>query len=684
MAETINSGILTIINETGVHARPAALIFQIAKKYKADISLKTATKTSSAKSIVAILGLGLKFNSTLEVIATGEDAQQAVSEIATAIKNGLGEAGHKAPTQTTTSQITIGDIVKKDSKIYDFSKEVKITGVSSSPGLVVGRTTLFIEEKITYKAESAGIELELKMLSQSFSKAKQHLDEEIKIATDLKQKVKLQIFQAHKEILEDEELIKNATTYIKNNKSAAYAVDFAVNDSIKILQSTENSLLIERIADLNDLKRRLLRIVLNIPEISKVYPKNTILLAKDLVPSDIAKFDSNIIGVVLAEGSATTHVSLILRNMGTPAIVAMGLEVLKIVNGTEIILDSNLGFIVVSPSVALIDATVKQQETLNKIKAQNITNSKKPAITTDNVEIKVKGNVSNGEESVKAFELGANGVGLLRSEFLFFNSMKAPSVEEQVVLYQKAVDAMQGESVTIRTLDVGGDKPLPYVHIEKEENPIMGMRGIRTYFGNMEVFTTQLKAIFNIKPVVLVKIMLPMIADVEEFLKIKEIIEFEKHKANVSAKIDIGTMIEIPAAAIMAEKIAKYADFLSIGTNDLAQYTMAMDRGNPALASKLSNLSPALLRLIKITVDGGNKYSKSVAVCGAMASELKAIPLLVGLGVKELSTSMRSIPDVKALIRTLDYKKCVEVANKAIDLETAEQVSQLMHKEFNL
>jgi phosphoenolpyruvate-protein phosphotransferase len=684
MVNTINSGVLTIINETGVHARPAALIFQIAKKYKADISLKTNTKTSSAKSIVAILGLGLKFNSTVEVIATGEDAKQAVDEIATAIKNGLGEAGHKAPQQFTSTQNNNFEASKKDTKVYDFTKEVKASGVASSPGLVMGRTTLFIEEKITYKTESAGIELELKMLSQSFSKAKQHLDEEIKTATDLKQKVKLQIFQAHKEILEDEELIKTATTYINNNKSAAYAVDFAVNDSIKILQSTENSLLIERIADLNDLKRRLLRIILNIPEISKVYPKNTILLAKDLVPSDIAKFDSNIIGVVLAEGSATTHVSLILRNMGTPAIVAMGLEILKIINGTEIIVDANLGFVVVNPSASLLDDTVKQQENLNKIKAENIVNSKKSAITIDGREIKVKGNVSNGEESIKAFELGASGVGLLRSEFLFFNSAKAPSVDEQVLLYQKAVDAMQGESVTIRTLDVGGDKPLPYVHIDKEENPIMGMRGIRTYFGNMEVFTTQLQAIFKIKPVVLVKIMLPMIADVEEFLKIKEIIEFEKHKANISAKIDIGTMIEIPAAAIMAEKIAKYADFLSIGTNDLAQYTMAMDRGNPALASKLSNLSPALLRLIKITVEGGNKYNKSVAVCGAMASELKAIPLLVGLGVSELSTSMRSIPDVKALIRTLNYKKCVEIANKSLDLETAEQVSQLMHKEFNL
>jgi phosphoenolpyruvate-protein phosphotransferase len=571
---------------------------------------------------------------------------------------------------------------KEEVVVSDFSKEVSLKGVLASPGLVIGKSFLISKQEIKVEENSKDILLEVKALKNALENIKSKLVKDIAEAKELKQNTKVEVYSAHLTMLDDPTLFDFANEVIQKGKTAGFAWRSSINNSVEILKSTGNALLIERVADLKDLENRVLYNILGIEVKSASYHADSIIIAEDLVPSDLAQFDENVKGVVLAQGSATSHVALILRNMGVPALVAVGKSVSNIVDGTSIILDVNDGLLSINPDANKLEQIKVKHDKLEAIKKENISNAKKDAITLDGRKIYVKGNVSNGKETEKAFDLGGEGVGLLRTEFLFFNTPTEPSIEEQHDLYQYAVDAMQGGSVTLRTLDVGGDKPLAFVKIGFEENPIMGLRGVRNYFNNPEVFLNQIRAILKVKPLMLCKIMVPMIAEVNEIIKVREMIESEMKALGIKDKVEIGTMIEVPSAALIADKIAKYVDFFSIGTNDLAQYTLAMDRGNHNLTSRLKNLNPSLLKLIKMTVDGGLKHNKPTAVCGAMASEVQSIPILIGLGITELSTSMRSIPDVKAIIRTLDYKKCVEVANKALGMETSEQVIELINKEF--
>lgn len=677
---------ISIKNETGIHARPASHIFQTAGKYKSTIQLKKGDKVVNAKSIIAILGLGVKYQESIQVLAQGEDAQQAVDHIVKEIEEGLGEeVGHSGKSNLSEKQKESPSMVNDKNVIVDFSGEVVLDGVVASPGLVIGRSYQVVEENIAVEENSSHNARELETFERSILNLKAKINQDIDIARLAKHSTKVEIFKAHLKILEDEELIDNAKSNIKSGKTAGFGWVMAVNSAIDVLNSTGNQILMERTADLKDLKNRLLKFILGKPDDSNVsYGENTIIVAKDLVPSDVAKFDSRVVGVLLAFGSATSHVALMLRNMGTPCLVAIGESALNISNDTNIVLDANESTILVNASDDKLVTIADKQKELNLIKQINVENSKKPAITKDGVTISVKGNISNPAEAQKAFDLGAEGVGLLRTEFLFFNSHNAPSLNEQHSLYQSCLDAMQGGYITYRTLDVGGDKPLDYVRIGHEENPILGLRGVRNYTLNMEVFLTQIRAILKVKPLKLCKIMIPMVSEISEMVEMKRILEEEKKKAGITEHIELGTMIEVPSAALMADTMAKYVDFFSIGTNDLAQYTLAMDRGNPNLTARLKNLNPALLKLIKITVDGGNLHGKPTSVCGAMASEIKAIPILLGLGVKELSTSMKSIPDVKALIRNLDFAHCKDVANKALQLESTEDVVKLVKQEFNI
>ncbi len=678
LGDTVVSDIITVINKTGIHARPAAKVFQTANKFKSKLEIRKGEKSANAKSIVAILGLGCKFQDEVQIIATGDDAKAAIEALIKEFKDGLGEGNaHISPSNKVEK---ISSQVK--SVIKDFKEEVSLDGVLASPGLVIGKSFILMDKEIEVVEEASNKDDELNLLAINIGKTKQALLEDITKAKELKQNTKVEIFSAHLEIMNDQSLVDFAKEVISKGKSAGFAWKASIRNAIEILKSTNNTLLMERTADLKDLERRVLQFILKIKVTLEDYPENTIILAKDLVPSDVTNFSSNVKGVVLSLGSSTSHVSLILRNVGTVALVAVGESILHIANNTDLILDSEEGKLIVNPDSKKLNNMRIKLEEQEKIRHKNMLAAKDSAITTDGEKVVVKGNVSNAKEAGKALDLGAEGIGLLRSEFLFFNSATEPSVEEQHNLYQHALDAMHGGSITLRTLDVGGDKPLSFVEIGHEENPIMGLRGVRNYFSNKEVFLNQLRAILRVKPLMLCKIMIPMVAEVSEIVDIKKMIQEEITKLGVKDRVEIGTMIEVPSSAILADKIAKYVDFLSIGTNDLAQYTLAMDRGNPKLTARLNNLNPALLRLIKMTVEGGKKHNKPVSVCGAMASEVRSIPILLGLGVMELSTSMRSIPDVKALIRTLDYKKCVKVADIALSMETSEEVIELVKKEF--
>ena len=674
--------IVSVVNVSGIHARPAAFLSKLAKSYNNIISVKSLTnnKIADAKSVISILGLGLACGDEVEIIVDGEERDKLLSVLKEAFLSGLGEGGNSDHKKNTTDPKLQ---VKEQVRILDFtgSKSYNFTGKVASPGLATG--VGYLKKEFQYEVDeyASDSKTEKEILAKVIFDTKLEIESEIKSAKKYKLKVQQQVLTAHLELLEDISMLSNAHEQINKGKSAAYSWRRATHLSIAILTDTNNAFLKERIADLKDMQLRVLRGILGITEDLHVFDENTILIAEDLVPSDVVNLHIKVKGVLLTHGSGTSHVALLLRNKGVPCLVNVGGELLQC-DGRVILLNGIDGTLLCNASKTEIENFYKLQIAKEKISQENIHNAFLPALTTNGVEVLVKANISEPKEGLEAYKLGATGIGLLRSEFLFFNSISEPSVETQIKIYQECLDIMQGYPVVIRTLDVGGDKNVSFLHIDKEENPIMGLRGVRNYFANIELIRRHFKAILSVKPIELVYVMIPMICDIKEFLDIKEVILEEARLLNIDiTKLHIGTMVEIPSTAIMMDVFAPHIDFCSIGTNDLAQYLFAIDRGNYKLDKYLSNLHPSLLRVIKSIVDCAKKTNLPVAICGAMASEILSVPILLGLGITELSVSRNSVADIKALIRKLDTTKCEKLAINCLSLPSSLEV-EVIAKNF--
>jgi phosphoenolpyruvate-protein phosphotransferase len=383
----------------------------------------------------------------------------------------------------------------------------------------------------------------------------------------------------------------------------------------------------------------------------------------------------------MAEGSSLSHVSIMLKTLGIPTIIGAGPAVLEIQDGKDIILDSKLGNIIVNP--ADIKEVKKRVEALKINRQKNLLHAFEAAKTKDGTEIIVSGNIGTIDQAKQSAEQGAQGIGLVRTEFLFANAKKAPSEDEQYEIYQRITDLQNGNPVIIRTLDVGADKPIPFIPQIHEDNPILGRRGIRTSFADVDLLKTQLRAIMRVKPYGIARIMLPMVTFIEEIQTVKRFVKEEQEKLGID-KVSLGMMMEVPAAAIMAKEFAKEADFFSIGTNDLTQYTLALDRSHPTLNFLSDSLNPAILRMVDNIVKGAKTGNIPVGVCGAVASEPAGAILLIGLGIRALSVVPSAVADIKALIRKLDIKKCEEVAHKALNFTSVAEVRSLVKTEFDL
>ncbi|MGV3278989.1 phosphoenolpyruvate--protein phosphotransferase [Rickettsiales bacterium LUAb2] len=670
-----------VLNAHGLHARPASFLVTMVKKFKSNITIIKGDNKANAKSLIELLALSINYNDEVKISASGEDAKIAIKEIINAFASGLGEDIETVVTTAKTNKIFNSGNVFKDINNKDIPTIA--TGTIIYPGITIGTTVLLEEENINVQENSNLTETqEQNRLNKAINEVKQRLEKNIKVARDKKLNSQVDIFLAHLEVLNDDFLLNEVSSCLGRKKTAEFAWKMASEKTCAVLNATKNQLLQERIADIKDIERGILYALMGKELAQLIFPENSIVIAKDLVPSDLARFDQNVKGVILALGSSTSHVSIMMKNVGLPALASLGTELLSINNGVNVILNAKNGQAIFNPNINEVEKFNNQIKILEEKSTQNLIEAKKPAITKDGLQIKVMGNVGNLEEAIKAYEKGAEGIGLLRSEFLFYNNKTAPSEEEQYQAYQQICNVMQGSTVIARTLDVGGDKPIAYINIPEEENPIVGLRGVRNYAYNKEIFLNQIRALLRIKPAGVCKIMIPMVSLVDEVLEIKEIIAEERAKLNITADIKIGTMIEVPAAALMAEQFSKHLDFLSIGTNDLAQYTLAMDRGHAILTKNIDNLNPAVLRMIELTTKGAAKYNIPVGVCGAMASEAESVPLLLGLGVVDLSVTRDLIPDIKALIRNLDYKKCKDVAEKAINMDSPAEVKALVKKEF--
>ncbi len=398
--------------------------------------------------------------------------------------------------------------------------------------------------------------------------------------------------------------------------------------------------------------------------------KQSIVIADDLMPSQLIALDaSRLAGICLARGGATSHVAILAASGGIPALVAAGASVLDVADGTAVILDAEHGWIDIDPPAAEIGAAAKAAAQRAAERAADLAHAREPAVTLDGVRIVVNANAGSIADARSAMDNGAEGCGLLRTEFLFLDRRDAPDEDEQAAEYERIAQAFEGRPVNVRTLDIGGDKPIAYLPLPREENPALGLRGVRTSLAHPHLLEAQLRAIARASQRFPCRVLVPMVNDAEELAAVRALAP--------ASLPPIGVMIETPAAALAAHSLASHADFLSIGSNDLAQYVLAIDRGHADLARRLDALHPAVLKLIAATVEGARAHGRSVSVCGAMASDVDALPILIGLGVHEISATPSAIPRLKRLVRGLDARECTQLAQRALAAEGASEVRDL-------
>jgi phosphocarrier protein FPr/phosphocarrier protein len=487
-----------------------------------------------------------------------------------------------------------------------------------------------------------------------------------------------EIMSAHLELLDDPDLVDAAYAAIANGKSAGFAWRTSLRASARTLSATGDARLAERVDDLLDLERQVLLALEGVRAPKVEVPPGAILIARDLTPSELVDFDAKqLAGIALGAGGPTSHVAILAATLGIPMLVAMGTAVMKIGAGNKVILDADAGELHSDPSAQALDEARSRLERNRAQRTQQIAASQEDCHLGSGERIEVFANLTGSEtDATLAVTQGAEGCGLLRTEFLFLERETAPDEDEQLRCYSQVARILGPRPLIIRTLDIGGDKPIPYLPMPPEDNPALGLRGVRTSLWRPDLLAVQFRAMLRVQPAGVVRILLPMITDVAEIRSVRILLEEACADLRVAPPL-LGAMIETPAAAMMANGIAREVDFLSIGTNDLAQYTLAMDRGHAELAARIDGVHPAVLRMIDITCKGAAAHGKPVAVCGGLAADPSAVPVLLGLGVSELSVVPSLIPQLKAQIRALTLESCRATAARALVLESAAQVRAL-------
>lgn len=675
-AELVSESVI-VPNPSGLHARPSAVLASLCKRFEAKLELQKGDKRANACSVVSIMALEVGRGDKVQLVARGPQAQVALEAVVPQLKEGLGEEGVQAvvmrgaePAATPETPVVLAPRSGDESLLL---------GIAASPGIAVGTVFQLREQEIEVEEEPKGNpEEERTALKRAIGASLRELEALVARLHGEADPSKAAIFAAHQELLEDPDLLDLAESSVAKGLSAAAAWKRAYRLHADRLANLRNELLAARANDLRDVGRRVLSKLVGVVEKPADIPPGSILIAEDLTPSDTANLDrERVFGFCTSAGGATSHVAILARSLGMPAIAGIETRALDLANGTKVILFGGRGQLKVDPSEHLVSAVRETQKKREERRQKYLEHAQEPALTRDGHRVEVGVNVGGATESEEAVKLGADGVGLLRSEFLFLERSFAPTENEQFENYSAIAKAVGPDRpVVIRTLDVGGDKPLPYLPIPVEENPFLGLRGIRVLLNRPEIFRPQIRAALRASEFAKLHIMFPMITTLAEFRAAKGVVREEEKKLGLNP-VPVGLMIEVPAAALCAEMLAKEADFFSIGTNDLTQYTLAMDRGHPQLASEIDGLSPAVLKLIKRAVDAAHDNNCWVGVCGGIAGEPQAVPILVGLGVDELSVGLPLVPAVKARIREYSLQECRELADKALEMESAQEVRAL-------
>jgi phosphocarrier protein FPr/phosphocarrier protein len=495
------------------------------------------------------------------------------------------------------------------------------------------------------------------------------------------ERARAQIMEVHLALLEDPDLVEPTEIALARGKSAAFAWQQAYMGHAARLERLDNPLLRERAADVRDVGQRLLALLAGVAPADMAVPEGAVLVADELTPSEMVIFDRvKLAGLATTTGGSTSHVAILARAKGVPAVCGVDENLLEVRDGVPVVVDGTQGLVRVDPDERVTararSRIARQAEQRTAAQAAAFRDGR----TRDGHRVEVAANIRNAQDAREAITAGAEGIGLLRSEFLFLGDRtEPPSEEEQADIYRAIAETVgKDRKLVIRTLDVGGDKPLSYLPLPREANPFLGVRGIRVSLENPALFLAQLRAILRAAPAGDMHVMFPMIATLEELREAKSLLA--EAQRVVPHAVKVGIMVEVPSAAIIAEVLAREVDFLSIGTNDLTQYTLAMDRGHAQLAKQADALHPAVLRMIALTIEGAHEHGKWVGVCGGLASDPLAVPVLTGLGVDELSVGISSVGEVKATLARWTIDDCSELASQTLRLRTAADVREFLLK----
>jgi phosphoenolpyruvate-protein phosphotransferase len=667
---------IVIQNPTGLHARPAKIFVKTAKQFKSDIRVQHGEKKANAKSLISMLTLGVETNSEIRIIVDGVDEDEALQTLETAVREGLGEAEHIA--QTAAAKSGPKPAAPPPAAEPKSLENNHIQGIAAAPGIAIGPVYQFQQSELEIEETFAGSSQEQTRLQEAIERARGQLVTMRKQMLKRKADAEAAIFDVHLEILDDPDLLDTVLLKINEKQNAAQAWQETIDQRAELVAGLADPLLAARSADLHDVGYRVLRLLVGSEEPRYRLPDHpVIILAEDLSPSDTASLDKDkVLGFCTAIGGPTAHSAIIARALSLPAVVSAGENVLEIADGTMVIVDGGTGLISIAPDEATINHAQQAQAQLVAQRDAAEKSAAEPAITQDGHRVEIVANIGGLADAELAMDSGAEGVGLLRTEFLFLDRTTPPTEDEQFSVYRNVAQAMQGQPVIIRTLDIGGDKPLPYIDVPPEANPFLGERGIRLCLNRPELLREQLRAILRASQFGKLRIMFPMIADLTEFRRARQMVEDVRAELDVPP-VEIGIMVEVPSAALMADAFAPEVDFFSVGTNDLTQYTLAMDRMHPSLAAQSDGLHPAILRLIKNTVDAAHAAGKWVGVCGELGADPQAVPILIGIGVDELSVSVPAIPAVKAQVRSLQLENAKSLARQALGSATATVVRKL-------
>lgn len=562
-----------------------------------------------------------------------------------------------------------------------------IDGIGASPGVSLGKVLLKDEPKINVvKRHIQNIDAEIERFNHSIELSILEVEQLYQLTKENIGEKEADIFYVHKMMLQDEEFVGNVIEKIREKKiNAEYALKEVIDNYINVLGNVDDEYLKERVLDLKDVSKRLLKVLLGLNnKDSSILDDRYIVVAEDLTPSDTAQMDKEkILGFITETGGKTSHTAIMARTLEIPAVVGVKNVTKMVSNGDFVIIDGDSGTIIVNPSEKEIELYRTKKENYQHLNDSLVGLIGEKTITKDGISIEIVGNIGSPRDVLKVIENDGEGIGLFRTEFLYMSRDELPTEEEQFEAYKNVAVKMNGKPVIIRTLDIGGDKGLKYLELPQEVNPFLGYRAIRLSLDNKDIFKVQLRAILRASAYGNIKIMFPMISNLNELRQAKSIVEevkaeLKSEKVDFNENIQIGIMVEIPSVCIQSDLFAKEVDFFSIGTNDLVQYTLAVDRDNENVSHLYSPYNPAILRLIKMTIDNGHKEGIPVGMCGEAAGDPKLIPILIGMGLDEFSMSSSFILKARWIMRNTSKKEKENVVQKVLNMSTAEEVEKYL------